>query len=160
MLLRVTMHFSNQEAHMSAEMVRKLTQEVSSKSNVYLFEAEIYRSKQPEDRKIEPGFYEKWVQSQHQGVHHEIKLLRSPAYGRTHPDIEMHVHKNPHTGEFFVCYTGQIDTPGDATGFFKLWCAGMVYTIERNEDFGPVWQKHGAGFLEFLEKKCEISLRT
>lgn len=145
---------------MSAVIVKKLTQEVSSKTQVYLFEAEIYRSERPEDQRIEPEFYEKWAGKVHEGVHHELKIVRSPAFGRTHPDVEMHIHKNPHTGEFFMCYTLQVDSLEDAIGGFKLWCAGMVYTIEKNQDFSPVWQKHGEKFLEFLAMKHGITLRA
>jgi hypothetical protein len=126
----------------------------------YWFNAEVYRSEKPEEQRIDPAFYVEYTPEHkpHEGVHHEMLLTASPAYGRVNPEVPIHVHTRPETGEHFVCWTPQVATLELAREIFRWWCVGTIYTIEQEADFAPLVGEHQDDFLEFVRHEFGISL--
>lgn len=124
----------------------------------YSFAARVHRSETPAEQKIEPEFYIRWAKKEegtgqpHEGVHHELELIDSPAYERVHPDVPIHAHKNPNTGVYYVCYTGPVRTMEHATDLFRQWCVGTAFAVEKSEDFAPIISEHPDDFLEFMDR--------
>ncbi|MCE9540997.1 hypothetical protein K8R03_00370 [Candidatus Kaiserbacteria bacterium] len=106
------------------------------------------------------AIYIEWTPEKtvHIGVHHEMLLLASPVWGRRVPEVPIHIHKHPVTGECFVCWTPQVADLEQARKVFRWWCVGTVYAIEQSEDFAPLVGAHQDDFLEFMVNEFGIEI--
>ena len=118
----------------------------------------VHRSDSPEEQRIDPEFYIEFASHVHEGSHHEMQLVKSPAFGRVHPEIPIHVHKHPHKDEHYVCYTPQVKTLDHAREIFRMWCVGTIYSIEEAKDFAPMVGQHPDDFLQFMTSQYGISI--
>lgn len=127
---------------------------VRTPTKTYEFEAEVHRSECPQVQVINPEFYIEYVGKTHEGVHHELLLTKSPAFGRVNPEVPIHVYKHPVTGKHFMCWIYQIERLETARDMFEWWCVGTVYTLEQNEDFANICSKAGCqttvGFIRYM----------
>ena len=131
---------------------------VRTPRKIYEFGASLFRSESPEEQRIDAGFYQKWAEKIHQGVHHEMQLLTSPIWGRVDPEVPIHVYARPESGESFVCYTPQVPTAEGAKDIFRQWCVGTVYAIEHKTDFASLAGQHPDDFLEFMAREFKIEI--
>lgn len=147
---------------MAAENTLKVI--VQSQMQRYDFTAIVHRAEHPSEQKIEPEFYIRWAGAKegegkvHEGVHYELELTVSPAFERVHPDVPLHAHKNPTTGIYYVCYTGQVKTFEHARDLFHEWCVGTAFAIEQSRDFAPINSEHPDDFLEYMARHHRFEL--
>jgi hypothetical protein len=123
---------------------------VRTPATIYEFEAEVHRSEGPDEQLIEPGFYMEYAKALPDGAHHELLLTKSPAWGRVHRYVPIHIHKHPVTGQHFVCYIFRLATLEDATELFCQWCVLTAYSVYFDEDGAKIAHKHRDNFLEFM----------
>lgn len=136
-------------------LVARLTTQVFVKTNHPLvFDAEVYVSNTPADRMIEPDFYDTAII----GPHHEMMLVGSPVWGRVDPEVPIHIHQNPDTKRYFVCWVNQLATLKEARELFEWWCVGTVYSIQCHADFAPLIEgKEPADFLQKMKERYGIT---
>lgn len=121
------------------------------------FACEIHRTERPEDRLVDPEFYEKYTPGgPPQGVHFEMEIL-DPMQIEMVTNVSKHIRPNPHTGRHFLCWTGHIPTPEMAWSIFLTWTAGVMYTLVHKEDFVPLYKYKGDLFLDYLKAEYGIS---
>ena len=124
----------------------------------YSFKVRIHQSKSKNRRLLEPEFYLKNGGVIHKGVHHEIELLESPIWGRLETDLDLpiHIHQNPLTKKFFVCFNGKLSTVQEAIAILHVWCLGTVYSLIYKEDFGVLASMHQSKFLATMRDEYGI----
>ena len=123
---------------------------VDARDRSYSFRVQIHKAESPAEQLIEPAFYQQFAGEVHKGIHFEMELVESPVWGRIDPNVPIHIHQNPETGQNFVCISARIETLEAALGFLLVWCVGTVFTLTRNSDFVWLAQKHGGDFIDIM----------
>ncbi len=139
--------------------MKTLKIEVVTPVTAYFFEALFHQSDSPESQVIEPEFYLKENDKLHEGTHYEIQLVDSPVWGRVNEEVPIHIHQNPNTGLYFVCFTGQLPSLNAAEMLFKTWCVGTAYTLEHEKDFAPIAGAHPGDYFQFMSLQHNITPR-
>jgi len=139
-----------------AHKVALFSRAVSTPAGTHKFVAEALRSETAADHKIEADFYLEFAKKLPEGTHHELLLKESPAWGRVNPRVPIHIHKNPVTGEHFVCYIYGIETLRSARLLFVQWCVLTAYSLYFEEDGAPLAYTHADNFFEFMTVRYGI----
>jgi hypothetical protein len=122
----------------------------------YEFRVNIHRAEYPSLQMIEPAFYTEFAGKIHPGTQHEMELVKSPVWRRVNPDVPIHIHQNPESKLYFICFSGNIPTIEAALNVLRLWCVGTVYAITHNADFGAAAKELGTEFVDVMQRRCRI----
>jgi len=125
---------------------------VKSREKDYRLEILFHKSNKVGDQQIEPEFYLKYSSAHktHDGVHYEMEVLHTGLEGLEFFS-KIHIHSSLKNNKKYVCWTGHVPTKSMALLITRMWCAGSIYTIEKGEDFGCLFERHGLDAMS-LEK--------
>ncbi len=124
---------------------------VNAAGEILRFSCIIHRTEKPEERLLEPEFYDKWNNGkQPEGVHYELEVVLPGPHLAWPEGVPLHIHENPTTGKRLVCWPTQLKDDKAAWKIFMIWSVGTSYSYKYRQDFGPHWGKANNSVNTFL----------
>ena len=135
----------------------------NTRYSFYNFNFLIHVSSSPDEQRIEAKeFYLKWAGKIHDGTHHEIQIVSDSLINNVDyvkKPSKLHIHPSlKFPGEEYMCWTGHLPTIEVALKALELWCAGTIFTLENDKDFGVLFEEQGFRLLSFLESEHGIKI--
>ena len=122
-----------------------------------VFEVVTHFSTKPEDQGLEADFFIKLGKTPPVGEHYELQMLAHPPLKE---GVPMHIHQNPATGKWFVCYVPRVPTLEEAEVMFKTWSLGTAYALIHGKDFLPILREVKYSDKDFVERMESLGIKT
>jgi len=122
-----------------------------------VFEVATHFSTRPEDQGLEEDFFIGLGKTPPVGEHYELQMLAHPPQK---DGVPMHIHQNPATGKWWVCFVPRVPTLQDAEVMFKTWSLGTAYALIHGKDFLPILREVKYLDKDFVARMESLGIKT
>ena len=116
---------------------------VHSATREYAFVFNIHKSKNPNEQKIEPSFYEQWtpLKQVFNDTHHEIQVTFSDVHNLRENTL-IHIHTSKKDMKMYIPWVYQVTNLANAKKMVQFWCLVTVFILEKGYDLAFIYDKY------------------